>query len=329
MGSKKLIFPFAIIFLVLLIGTIGYVLQGWSLIDAVYMTVITVSSVGFGEIKPLTTGGRIFTIFLIIFGLSAVGFTFSQLVEYFIEVTFSQNYQTKKREKKIKMMKEHYIICGYGRMGKQIVKEFLAKNIQMVIIETNPAEKENLEANKVNYLIGDTSSEEILMKAGISSAKGIICATGSDAVNVFITLTARALNPNIFIVARATSEEVESRLKKAGADVVFSPYIVGARRMAASVLKPNAVEFLDLVMHSQEMEFILEEVKVNSKSRMKGKTLKECDIRKKTGALVLCIKKSDGQLLTNPPSWAVIGENDVLIVLGTPEQLQQMVAGYN
>lgn len=329
MGSKKLILPFLIIFFVFIIGTIGYILLGWSLIDAVYMTVITVSSVGFGEIKPLSTSGRIFTIFLIIFGLSAVGFTFSQVVEYFIEITFSETYQTKKREKKIKMMKEHYIICGYGRMGKQIVKEFLAKNVEMVIIETNPAEKENLEESKVKFLIGDTSSEELLIKAGIHSAKGVICVTGSDAVNVFITLTAKALNPNAFIVSRATYEDVESRLKKAGADVVFSPYIVGARRMAASVLKPNAVEFLDLVMQSKNMELLLEEITVKKNSKLYNKSLKESDIRKKTGVLVLCIKKSNSELLTNPPSSAVICENDVLIVLGTPEQLQQMLAVYN
>lgn len=204
LGSKKLALPFLIIFLVFIIGTIGYVLQGWNLIDAIYMTVITVSSVGFGEIKPLSTGGRIFTIFLIIFGLSAVGFTLSQVVEYFIEIAFSENYQIKKREKKIKMLKDHYIICGYGRMGKQIVKEFLVRKVPMVIIETNPAEKENLEESKVDYLIGDTSSEELLIKAGIYTAKGVICVTGSDAVNVFITLTAKALNPNAFIVSRAT-----------------------------------------------------------------------------------------------------------------------------
>jgi voltage-gated potassium channel len=323
MEKRKIVLSLSFLFFIVCLGVIGYhLIEKYTFLNSLYMTIITLTTVGFGEVKPLSYYGKVFTMMLAISGVATVAYVFSQIVEFLINVSL-QNKLLKGR-KLMKEIKSHFIICGFGRMGKEIADELKKMKINFVVIEENEDERTVMEEKEILYILEDATKEDVLLKANIKEAKGIICVCDTDAENVFITLSARSLNPNIHIISRASSGKVETSLKKAGADKVFSPYTVGAKRMAACILKPNVVEFLDLIMHSQEIAFLLEELKISKGNLYIGKTLKEADIRKRTGVSVLGIKKKDNSIISNPSSNSLIEEGDILIALGTEEQLRKM-----
>jgi len=301
-------------------GTIGYTLiEGWSLTDAIYMTIITISTVGYGEVHPLTTAGRIFSIFLIIGGVSGGLFVLSALVEYVIEGRFGITRRRRQMKAKIAKLKDHFILCGYGRVGEEIAHTFNEEGVPFVIVDNRQENIAMTEAQGYPSLLGDATSDKVLMEAGIDRAKGLVAAVGSDIDNTYITLSARGLRPDLFIEARASSTEAETKLKRAGVDRVVSPNNIGARRMALLALRPAVVDFIDTVTYRRGRELQMENIAVSEDSPLINQTVEA--IRKRAKAAILAISRKSGKLLANPPDEEIIGVGDRLIIMGTKEQL--------
>jgi len=316
----------ALVALVVL-GTFGYrILMGWSILDSAYMTVITLATVGYKEVHPLDPTGKIFTMAMVIFGVSIVFWAGASLIEVVVGEQVWHALQRKRMIKHISAIKDHYIVCGYGRMGQQIVKDLIREKVPHVVIETNPEQLPKLIAQDIPFVEGDASNDKVLTAAGIERAKGLITVAPTDEDNVFITLSARALNPKLYIVARSIMQENEGKLKMAGANRVMSPYMLGGRRMAAAVLRPNVLDFLELAFHNDDLQLMVEELVVSPNSRIAGKTLGFCDIRSEIGATVLAIKKAAGKTIANPSPDEVVEPGDILIVLGDPKQLNKAQA---
>jgi voltage-gated potassium channel len=302
---------------VILGGTIGYTLvEGWSLFESLYMTVITVATVGFKEVHELSDRGKVFTILLIIFGASSLAYTLGSLFQFMVEGQLRTILGRKKLEKKINALKGHYIVCGYGRIGQLICREFAAKPVPFIVVEQDSQLCAKLDESGRLYVQGDATHDEILLSAGIRQAKGLITAVTSDSANVYITLTARGLNPDMFILARASEEGSEIKLKRAGANKVVSPYTIGATRMAHAMLRPSVVDFIEIATGDQELELQLEEIRVAPDSRLAGTTLLSSDIRKKHGIIIVGIRKDGAKILFNPGSSTLIAAGDTLITLG-------------
>lgn len=322
-------FRLALLALVALVvlGTLGYqILERWSLLDSLYMTVITLGTVGFSDhpsshCAPLDPAGKLFTMALIVFGVGIVFWAGASLVEAVIGEQIWHALQRKKMAKQISTMRDHYIICGFGRMGQQIAKDLDREHVPYVVIERNPEQMPKLIALETPFVEGNASDDKTLTAAGIERAKGLITVAPSDEDNVFITLSARALNPRLFIVARSILEGNEDKLKMAGADRVMSPYVMGGKRMATAVLRPNVLDFLELAMHADDESIGIEELTVGPSCDLAGRKLAEIGIRKATGGAVVAIRKASGKMIANPPDDEVVREGDVLIVLGLPSQL--------
>ncbi|WP_231887757.1 potassium channel family protein [Thermodesulfatator autotrophicus] len=310
-----------LLFCIVFAGTFGYFLiEGWNLFDSFYMTIITLSTVGYSEVHPLSHEGRIFTSFLIFAGVGVAFYVFTMITEAVVSGQLQDFLGRKRLESKLETLHDHYIICGYGRIGKHIC-HMIAKEVPFVVIEKNPKVIEEIDKAGFLYLEGDATQEEVLQKAGIERAKGLVSVLRSDADNVYITLTARGLNSKLFIIARADEEHVEQKLKRAGADKVVSPYLIGARRMALSILRPAVTDFLELVTPTKHLELQLEEVRISSKSDLVGKTLINSQLRKISGAIILAIKKVTGEMVLNPPPDYEFEPGDVLVALGDRESL--------
>jgi len=309
----------------LFVGTIGYiVIEDWSFIDALYMTVITVSTVGFREVFDLSPAGQLFTISLIIFGVSFIAYSASSLVQFMVEGQLRSFLGRRKLEKKISKLKNHYIICGYGRIGTHICHELEAKPVPFVVVEREPARVDRLNRDGTLFVDGDATLDETLIKAGIRNAKGLVTAVTSDTENVYITLTARGLNPDMFILARASEEASETKLKRAGATKVISPYVMGAARMAQAILRPSVLDFIEIATTGKNYELQLEESRVAADSALAGKNLMTSGIRKDLGIIIVGIKKDDGQMYFNPASDTTIDGGDVLIILGEPAAIENL-----
>lgn len=319
---RSLRLAFLLFLTVLCTGVIGYILiEGWSWLDSLYMTVITISTVGFHEVGELSLAGRFFTIFLIILGAGVLLYVFSVAIEFMVEGHLTGLMGRRRMDKQIKRLDGHYILCGLGRVGQQVAKEFQAAGRSFVVIENNPDKIALCKEEGLLYVEGDASSDEILNEANIKKAKGLVSAVDTDAANVFVTLTARVLNPDIMIVARANSEESEEKLLKAGANRVISPTAIGGRRMANLLLKPLVCDYLDVVSHGGDFEFQLEEAVIKSGSALANKTLRESQLREKVGVLILAIEKKDGRLDTNPSPETTFSTGDKVVVIGTKNQL--------
>jgi voltage-gated potassium channel len=310
---------------IIAIGITGYMLiEGWPFLDATYMTVITIATVGFSEVHALSPAGQIFTICLIASGVAAAAYAIGRFLEFMLEGYFSEVLGGRSMKKRIDQLKNHYIVCGFGRVGEQVAREFKRSGAPFVVLDPNPDVKKYLDAEDVLYIQGDAADEEVLKDAGIDRAKGLVSVVDSDADNVYVTLTARALNTNLFIIARSNLESAAYKLKRAGANRVISPYSLGGRRIASMVLKPVVSDFLDTVMHGEKMEFQLEEMTVGKESALKDTSVREADIRRKSGAMVLSIFRSDGHFESDLHGDTKIGEGDRLIVIGTPDQLEKL-----
>ncbi len=310
---------------IIVVGVGGYMLiEGWSFLDAVYMTVITIATVGFSEVHALSPAGQIFTILLIASGVAAAAYVIGRFLEFLLEGYFSEVLGGRSMKKRIEQLKNHYIVCGFGRVGEQVAREFKRSGAPFIVLDPNPDVKKYLDAEDVLYIQGDAANEDVLKEAGIDKAKGLVSVVDSDADNVYVTLTARALNADLFIIARANLESADYKLKRAGANRVISPYSLGGRRIASMVLKPVVSDFLDTVMHGEKMEFQLEEMMVGKNSPLKDSSVRDADIRQKSGAMVLSIYRVDGRFDSDLHGDTKIGEGDRLIVIGTPEQLEKL-----
>jgi len=307
------------------LGVAGYMgIEGWRFLDALYMTVITLSTTGFREVHELSDAGKTFTIFLIIVGVSVIGYIVGSLAQIMFEGQFQRIIGRKKVEKLVEALKDHYIICGFGRMGSLICKEFAAKPLRFLVVEKDPELIEKLKEERYLFLHGNATDDETLLKAGIRKAKGLISVVTSDTENVYITLTARGLNPDLFILSRAGEEGSEIKLKRAGASKVISPYLIGGNRMAQAILRPNVVDFIEIATGSDNLELQMEELRIPAGSRFIGENLVSAGFRKETGVIIIGIKKSSGKMLFNPNPHSKIEAHDTLIFLGEPSAIQKL-----
>jgi len=314
---RHLRFSLIILITVIAIGSFGYTLiEDWPLFDSLYMTVITLSTVGYKEVHMLTPFGKAFTLFLIISGCGIIAYAVGSLIQLMVEGQLRRLLGRKKLESRISKLHRHYIICGFGRIGTLICREFQARPLPFVVVEKNPHLCERLNRDGYLSVEGDATCDETLQAAGIETAQGLITVVTSDTDNVYITLTARGLNPGLFILARAGEEGSEKKLMRAGASKVISPYTIGASRMAQAILRPSVVDFIELATASENLELQLEEILVSERSSLVGKTLVTSGIRQNMGIIIVGIKRTDDHMVFNPPPHTIIEARSILITLG-------------
>lgn len=315
--------------IVVVVGILGYMfIQKWTVLDSVYMVVLTLSTVGFEEVHPLSPAGKIFTMFIIVGGVGSAIYAAGQIVEIIVEGEMTGYRRRRKMDRKIAEMKDHYVICGFGRVGHQVAQVFETWQAPFLVIDPKKESLDELETRGIPVLIGDATDDAVLMAAGIDRAKALIACSDSDVANVYITLSARQFNQDLNIVARASQKETEKKLTLAGANRVISPYFLSGVRMAAMATRPVAVDFLDLVTHSGLADFSLFQIAIPTGSPLARKSIAQADIRSLSGAMLLAIRKSDGSFDLQPKDTSTIDADDVLVVLGTQEQfdlLQKMV----
>ena len=323
--SKHLLISIFMIIIIMIVGTIGYmIIEGWTLADSVYMTVITLSTTGYGETHQLHEHGRIFTIFLIFFGVGLCVYAASGIVQFIVEGEIRTIMGRRRLDQRLKRLKKHYIICGYGRIGATVCDILRKKPFQVVIIEKNKDIISLLKESGLPYIEGDSVNETNLLKAGIERAKGLVAALATDADNVFLVLTARQLNPKILIMARAGNNEVKSKLTAAGADIVVSPYDIGAENMAQKIIRPNVTSFLDLALTHQRKDIQMEEIPVSASSALANVILKDSGIRQEYNLIIIAIKKADDTMLFNPSFDTKIKAGYTLIAVGEDKNLQRL-----
>lgn len=317
--------------LILLVGVFGYMMiSDYTAIDALYMTVITVTTVGFGEVVPLDNNSKIFTIFLILTSIVIVGYALSTITEYILSKDHIEELKQKKMQKKINTFANHIIICGYGRNGKQAAVKLAAHNRSYVIVEKNKEMIEKLELDGAPYVIGNANEDETLMQAGVDRASCFISALPSDADNLFVVLSARQINPKINIISRASQESSYSKLKFAGANNVILPDKIGGDHMASLVVVPGLMEFIDNLSIVGKSNINIEEVAVEKlHSNNKVKTIRDLDLRRKTGCTVIGYKDENGEYIVNPEAELELAKNSKIIVLGRPEQIEALNTEYN
>jgi voltage-gated potassium channel len=308
-----------IFFVVILVsGSIGYVVfEDMGFWDSMYLTALTITTVGYGDIVPLHPQGKIFTVFLVFTGVGLVLYAFSKFAETMVEGGLRNILERRKMKQKVAHLRDHYIVCGYGRIGKVICQILKDNDRPFVVIETDENEIKDIEAEGYYALLGEASDDDILLSAGIKNAMGLIAVVSTDADNVFITLTARGLNPGLFIMARSSGTPgAETKLLRAGASKVISPYYIGARRMAQLIVRPTVIDFIDLTMHAGELGLRMEELLVTEKAAFAGKKLMDSGIRQKHDIIVVAIKRDNEEMLFNPKPDTTILAGDILVVLG-------------
>jgi len=311
--------------LILLVGTLGYVLlEGWPVLDALYMTIITITTVGFGEVNVVSSAGRIFTICIIFMGMGIMAYSLGMVAQIMVETQVRTILGRRKLGKELRSIKNHYILCGFGRIGKIIAKGLKSQGIPLVVIDQSPESKEILEDQNVPHIIGDGTSDDVLMEAGIERAKGLVTVVLSDADNLFITMTARGLNPKLYIVSRAEDEATEKKLMRAGANKVVLPYLIGGMRMVHTILRPAVMDFIDFTMHQANMELKLEELLVGETSRLNGVSLINSGIRKEMNVIIVAVRKTGGEMVFNPSSETLIEAGNTLIALGPAKDLDRL-----
>jgi voltage-gated potassium channel len=322
---SQLRFGLSFLVIVLVGGTLGYTLiEGWNPLDSLYMTVITITTVGYTEVRPLSGVGRGFTMVLILASVGMVAFIVVGLARIMVEGEVRKILGRRKLEKQIHNLRNHYIICGYGRIGSYICKELAERPLPFVVVERNPEVTQRIEEANYYYVNGDARDDETLKNAGIESAKCLVPAVASDADNLYITLTARALNPGLYILSRATDEKAEKKLLMAGANTVILPYLIGAHRMAMSLLRPTVVDFVEIAMHRKSLELQLEEIRVHDVDRLASTTLRDSGIRSDLDLIIVGIKKASGKMIYNPSSETHIEAGDTLITLGERKNLDRL-----
>lgn len=306
---------------IVLFGIIGYqAIEGWSFFDALYMTVISLTTVGFSETHPLSDGGKMFTMLLIVTGVGSFAYIVRNISLQFLQPFFGTAIRERKMEKMLKKMKDHYIICGYGRIGRDVTQSLVNQGIPIVVIDR--ANSEELEARNGAFQVvfGDASHEETLIKAGIKSAKGLVSAVTSEAENVFITMTARDLNPGLLIISRFEDNATRKKLLRAGANKVVNPYQIGSEKISHIILKPTISKILDFAHQRGQFALNIDELEVKENNPLVGQTVRQCRIRDEHNIIIIAIEKLDGQIITNPgPDYAFEIDDRVVMIANVPE----------
>jgi voltage-gated potassium channel len=323
---RRLGLAFAALTVVLVTGTLGYmVIEGWSLLDGLYMTVITVGTVGFREVQELSAAGRVFTMGLIIVGFGAIIFSLGTIIDFMVEGHFTGLLEGRRMDKRIAGMSGHHIVAGMGRVGSVVAAEFEARGAAFVVVDASEEPIEHAKAAGWAWVKGDATEEHVLLSAGIDRARSLVAALNADADNLFVTLTARGMNASLFIVARSTARSTtagaEAKLLRAGADRVITPTDIGGRRMAAMVLQPVVSDYVDVVTSGDGLRFKLEEILLGESDPYVGRSIADAHIRATTGAYILAVQPAEGPVDTNPDPGRVLRAGDRLVAIGTEEQL--------
>jgi voltage-gated potassium channel len=323
--AKRLLLAISLLILLVILGTSGFhYIEGWTWFDGFYMTLTTMATVGYGEIHPLSHSGRVFNSFLIVAAVIGAGFTIATFSQALLEFEFGNYFGRRRMEHELAQLKDHYIVCGAGRVGRTVIRELKARGEKCMIIEKDPARARWAETEKIPVVVGIASSEENLGKAHIDRAKGLVAAVSSDAENLYIVLTARGLSPTLQIIARASEEEATPKLLRTGATQVISPYFFVGRRIAQLFLRPNVLDFLDTAFGTERLDVEIGELKVPADSPLAGKKLSDAIIRQQAGVVVLAVKNAEGKMLFNPPEASEIRPGDCLIVIGADAQLKKL-----
>jgi len=317
--------PLILILLVIFIGVTGFhIIEDWPLFDSLYMTVITIFTVGFKEVRELSPLGRVFTIFIILGGVGTVLFAFTKAAEIVFEGGMRKFWRRRKMEKGLKNLNNHYIICGYGRMGKIVSERLYEENLPFVIIENNPTKIEDLRSErKYLFIPGDTTQEEILLQAGVKKAKALAALLPSDADNLYLVLTVRLICPSLFILSRVVDEEAEKKILQIGANKVVSSYKLSGLKIAQGLIRPTVVDFLDLIIRRKELSLYMEEYTIKKENPLIDKTISELNIRQRANVIVVAVKKPEEDIIFNPPANFTIETGDTLLVLGDKQGIEQ------
>jgi voltage-gated potassium channel len=322
--TSKIKFALIILLTIFIIGTIGFhFIEGWSFLDSFYTTIATLSTVGYGDFSPETTTGKIFTVFIIIFGVGMMFYSLVLMAETFIETRLQNLLGRGKLEKIIEKMHNHYIICGGGRIGFLICRELMAGKMPCIVIDNNPEVIQKAQDEGFVCFKGDATQDKVLIAAGIKRAKGMVCVLPSDAENLYVILTAKDLNQQIHIISRSEEEASEHRLLRAGADRVMSPYTLGGVRMAMAILRPAMLDFIEITTRQQSLELRMEEIAICKGSPFVTQSLEDSGIRKRYGLIIVAVKKDSGKMIFNPMANYIIAEGDRLIAMGEDENVKQ------
>lgn len=323
--TRRFLFILLAIVATLLIGTVGFtVIDGYPPFDAFYMTLITLTTVGYGEIHPLSQAGRVFNSFLMLFGVGTIFIAIGAMTQTIIEMEFGEVIGKRRNKRMIESLKDHYIICGYGRVGRGAAAELKHSGAPFVVVDISPERVEGAILEGMLAVAADSTRDETLRQVGIERARGLVAALATDADNLFVLLSAKGLNPTIFVAARAAEEGAEEKMRRAGADAVFAPYAVTGHRLAQSLLRPHVEQFLSFTTGDIGVDMAIEQVRVSETSEMVSKTIKQMHLRRDVGVMVMAIRKADGQMVISPPADAVVQGGDYLIVMGRQESLRTL-----
>ncbi len=327
LGARGFMLAVALLFLVLTTGTAGYVLiEGWTPWDALYMTVTTVTTVGYREVHPLSQGGQVFTVFLIVTGVGTALYAVTLMATDIVEGGLHHRWEQHRRARMIEDLHDHFILCGSGRIGTVVAAELRREGVPFVVVERDPERLHTVLERGDLAVEADASHEDVLKRVGIDRARGLIAAVATDAENVYTVLTARVMRPDLFIVARAEGEDATRKLLRAGANRVVSPYEIGAMRMVHTALRPTVVDFVQLATTKENLNLAMEQIEIGEAAEFVGKTIVEANLRQRYGVIVVGIRRRDGTMEFNPPPDAVMQEGDQLIVLGAAASLKEMEA---
>jgi voltage-gated potassium channel len=307
------------------LGTAGYrLIEGWPLRDALYMTVITVTTVGFSEVHPLTTSGRAFTMLLAMGGVFTLFYAATAVIQAVVSGEVEGVMARKRMQRALAELRDHIIVCGYGRMGRLVCHEFSAMKMPFVLVDRQAALLEGFDMPHGIAVVGDATTDELLKRVGVERARTLVTLAASDADNLFITMSARLLSERLYIVARAEEEDAELKLRRAGASRVVSPYRIGGQRVAQAVLRPAVMDFVELATRHDSMDLQIEEIVVGNDSSLAGRALRDSRLRQDLGLIIVAIRKKDGRMVFNPPPEEVMEREDLLIALGHPNQLEKL-----
>ncbi|OIP21137.1 hypothetical protein AUK22_11995 [bacterium CG2_30_54_10] len=326
MQKRKILSGIVPFLLLLTVGTVGYRLTegpGWSLLDCIYMTVITLATVGYGEVHNLSPEGRVFTIFLIFIGAGLMAYTVSALAQFFVEGGLRDLLGRRRMREDIKSLKGHYIICGAGDTGWVVAENLRRHQTPVVLVDLEPKIVQELIGEDYLAIEGDATADEVLADAGLDRAAGLVAALPHDADNVFVALTAKGINPNVFVVCTATKIESVPKLKRAGANYVVSPNITAANRMASVLMRPSVVDFLDATLGGDDQDLQMDEFRIQPKSYLDAIALKDAGIRRRSGAIIVSVKR-EGKSVINPDPVFVFQGGDILVILGNRDQINKM-----
>jgi voltage-gated potassium channel len=317
--------PLALIILMILISTMGFhVIEGWSFLDCLYMTVITIFTVGFKEVRELSPQGQVFTIFVILGGVGTAIFAFTKIAEVAFEGGIKKFWRRRRMEKELKNLKDHYIICGHGRMGKIVRERLEEEKLPFVVIDNKEEKLEDIkQTNSCLFIEGDATHEDTLTKAGIRKAKGLAALLPTDADNLYLVLTVRLINPSVFVLSKALDEEAERKILQIGANKVVNPLKLSGLKIAQGLIRPTLVDYMDLIIRRKELPLYMEELVVKKDSKIVNRNLAECDIRRTANVIVVAIKKPGKDIEFNPSPDINIKTGDILLVLGDKNAVNQ------